>query len=107
GLLINAEKTIQMVFNIENGVPYVHDGHQISTLDGFKYLGSYIRSSEKDIDMRTGLTWTTFEKLRHILISSKIELKFRMRIFSAACIPVLLYGFESWTLTETSMEKLN
>ena len=96
-----------MVFNIENSVPLVHDRHTISTVDDFKYLGSYIRSSEKDIDMRIGLTWTAFEKLRHILVSTKIEQKLRMRIFNAACIPVLLYGCESWTLTEASMEKLN
>ena len=70
-------------------------------------LTSYIRSSERDIEMRIGLTWGAFEKLRHILTSPKIDLKFRMRIFNAACIPVLLYGCESWTLTETSSENLN
>ncbi|CAF0899692.1 unnamed protein product [Brachionus calyciflorus] len=51
-LLINAEKTVQMVFNIENSDPLVHDGHQISKVEDFKYLRSYIRSSEKDIKMR-------------------------------------------------------
>ncbi|CAF0719650.1 unnamed protein product [Brachionus calyciflorus] len=58
GLLINVGKTVQTVFNIENSVPLVHDRHPISTVGDFKYLGSYIRSSEKDIDMRIGLTWT-------------------------------------------------
>ena len=107
GLLINVEKTVQMVFNIENSDSLVHDGHQIYKVEDLKYLGSYIISSEKDIEMRIGLTWTAFEKLRHILTSSKLDLKLRMRIFNAACIPVLLYGCESWTQTETSMEKLN
>ena len=49
-LIINAGKAVQMVFNIENSVPLVHDRHPISTVDDFKYLGSYISSSEKDID---------------------------------------------------------
>ncbi|CAF0803545.1 unnamed protein product [Brachionus calyciflorus] len=107
-LLINAEKqTVQMIFNTEKSDPLVHDGHQISMVEDFKYLGSYIRSSEKDIEMRIGLTWAAFEKLRHILTSSKIDLKLRMRIFNAACIPVLLYGCESWTITETSSDTLN
>ncbi|CAF0991366.1 unnamed protein product [Brachionus calyciflorus] len=30
-----------------------------------------------------------------------------MRIFNVACIPVLLYGCESWILTETSSDTLN
>ncbi|CAF1055869.1 unnamed protein product [Brachionus calyciflorus] len=30
-----------------------------------------------------------------------------MRILNAACIPVLLCGCESWTLTETSSDTLN
>jgi len=77
-----------MVFNTEKSEPLVHDGHQISTVEDFKYLGSCIRSSERDIEMRIGLTWTAFEKLRHILTSSKIDLKLRMRT-------VLLYGCES------------
>ncbi|CAF1086448.1 unnamed protein product [Brachionus calyciflorus] len=76
-------------------------------VEDFKYLGSYIRSSEKDIEMRIGLTWTAFENIKHVLTSSKINLKLRMRIFNSACIPVLLYGFESWTLTETSSDTLN
>ena len=73
GLLIHAEKTVQMVFNIENSDPLVHDGHQISIVEDFKYLGSYIRSSERDIEMRIGLTWGAFDKLRHILTSPKIH----------------------------------
>ncbi|CAF0847644.1 unnamed protein product [Brachionus calyciflorus] len=64
-------------------------------------------SSEQDIEMGIGLMWTAFEKLRHILTSSKLDLKLRMRIFNAACIPVLLYGCESWTLIEASSDSLN
>ncbi|CAF0990295.1 unnamed protein product [Brachionus calyciflorus] len=80
---------------------------EIRKVEEYNYLGSYIRSSERDIEMRIGLTWTAFEKLRHILSSSKLDLKLRMRIFNAACIPVLLYRCESWKLTEKSMRKLN
>ena len=39
--------------------------------------------------------------------SGQLKIQLRTRIFNAACIPVLLYGCESWTLTETSTEKLD
>jgi ribosomal 50S subunit-associated protein YjgA (DUF615 family) len=32
---------------------------------------------------------------------------FRMRIFNAACVSILLYGCETWTLTQKLEEKLN
>ena len=36
----------------------------------------------------------------------KVKLDFKIRLFKAACISILLYGCESWVLTEALMDKL-
>ena len=39
-----------------------------------------------------------FAKLKPILRSPKIKLNFKIRLFKAACISILLYGSETWIL---------
>jgi hypothetical protein len=83
------------------------DGQQIAIVEEFKYLGAYMASSEKDIKVRIGLAWSAFAKIKSILISSKPSISFKMRLFSAACISILLYGCESWILTAALADKLD
>ena len=42
-------------------------GKEIAIVDEFKYLGSYVGSTEKDVDARTCLAWIAFAKLKPIL----------------------------------------
>ena len=49
----------------------VIDGEEIAIVDDFKYLGSYVGSTEHDINVRIGLAWTAFAKLKKILRSPK------------------------------------
>ena len=78
-------------------------------VDEFKYLGSYMGSTDKDIRNRIALAWAAFAKLRPILASSsgKQSVKMKMRLFDAACISILLYGCESWILTASQLNKLD
>ena len=46
---------------------FVVKGQPIAIVDDFKYLGSYIGSTNKDIEARIGLTWSAFAKLKPIL----------------------------------------
>ena len=64
-------------------------------------------STEKDVDARIGLAWVAFAKLKPILRASRPSIEFKMRLFNAACISILLYGCESWVLTETLKKKLD
>ena len=59
----------------------------------------------RDVKVRIGLTWAAFAKLKSILRSPKVKLNFKIRLFKAACILILLYGCETWILTETSMRE--
>ena len=49
--------------------------------------------------------WAAFAKLKSILRSLKIKLNYKISLFKAACISILLYGCETWILTEELIEK--
>ncbi len=83
------------------------DGQQIAVVDDFKYLGAYKASIQKDVLFRIGQTWGAFAKIRPILLSPKPSISFKMRLFNAACISILLYGCESWVLTPTFIKTLD
>ncbi len=112
GLEINASKTEQMRRNETTSPPAPQltvDGKPIAIVDEFKYLGSYMSSTEKDIQSRIGQAWGAFNKLKTILTSKKPkpDIHFKIRLFNAACVSILLYGCESWILTQTLKNKLD
>ena len=84
----------------------VSDGQEIKVVDDFKYLGSHVGSTVKDISARIALAWVAFAKLKPILKASRPTLKFKMRLFNAAVVSVLLYGCETWVLAEELAKKL-
>jgi hypothetical protein len=45
------------------------NGEPIEVVNDFKYLGSYMSSSEKDVNNRITLAWVAFHKLKAILTS--------------------------------------
>ena len=110
GLEINVQKTEQMRLNqssiLSQNDPLVIKGQQINIVDDFKYLGSYVGSTEHDVKVRIGFAWAAFAKVKSILRSPKVKLNFKIRLFKAACISILLYGCESWILTEALIDRL-
>ena len=59
----------------------------------------YHGSTKRHIKVRIGLAWTAFAKLKSILKTPKLKLNFKNRLLKAACILILLYGCETWILT--------
>ena len=110
GLRLNTKKTEQMQLNQQQSATttkLVSDNQEIAVFDDFKYLGSYVGSTTKDVNSRISLAWLAFSKLRPILKASRPTVKFKMRLFNAACVSVLLYGCETWVLSEELMKKLD
>ena len=96
GLEINVQKTEQMKLYqssiLSSNGPLVIKGQQINIVDDLKYLGSYVGSTEHDVKVRIGFAWAAFAKVKSILRSPKVKLNFKIRLFKAACISILLYG---------------
>ena len=113
GLEINDQKTEQMRQNIpdtDTSPPQLCiDGQPIKIVDEFKYLGSYVGSTENDINNRIALAWAAFTRLKSILTSrsGKPAVKIKIRLFNAACVSILLYACETWVLTAQLTNKLD
>ena len=104
GLKINADKTKAIYYNQDSDVKLITiDQLSLETVQDFKYLGSYIDNTDKEINVRKAQTWQACNKLMKIW-KSKIDNNTKIRLFLTAIEPVLLYGSETWTLTNT-MEK--
>ena len=90
--------------NLSPTDPIAIKGQPIKIFDDFKYLGSYVGSTERDVKARIGIALAAFAKPKSILRSLKVKLNFKIHLFKAACISILLYGCDTWILTETSIE---
>ena len=89
GLQLNEKKT-KLSFNQETSVNVITQSDKsIEVIKNFKYLGSWMESTEKDFNVWKALAWSSCHKLKMsgILHSS-----------------VLLYGNETLTLAK-SLEK--
>jgi hypothetical protein len=77
GLIINAKKTLCLSINIENP-PSLHTtvGTEPEHVDEFKYLGSWVKQTERDIAVRKSLAWQALNGMSRVWRSSLIsELK--------------------------------
>ena len=107
GLGLNGPKTKALTYNIQNPPPLrTQDGTALEYKDDFKYLGSWVDSSEKDMAVRKALAWKALNGMTKIWTSDmKPDLK--KRFFLSTVESILLYGCESWSMTETQERSLN
>ena len=107
GLYINAAKTEVMQYNHTEEVALKSkSGDPIKVVDNFKYLGAWMANSEKDINVRKALAWQACHKLSTIW-KSNLNRSIKIRLFRATVETVLLYGCNTWTLTEKLTRQLD
>ena len=107
GLGINAKKTKGLPLNVDSPAPlHTADGTEIEWVEDFKYLGSWVESTEKDMSVRRALAWQALNKMSSIWTSS-MRSDLKRRFFVSTVESILLYGCESWTLTEKMEKKLD
>ena len=78
-------------------------GDRIKQVEDFKYLGSYIASTEHDVHSRLGKVWDALDQLDKIW-KSNLPANLKRNFFQEGVEPVLLYGLVSWTLTISGKE---
>ena len=92
------KKTKLMAFNtLDPQILKTAAGQTLQVEKYFKYLGSWIISSENDIKVRKTLAWNSLHSI-HVIWKSKINLPVKRRLFVATVEIVLIYGSESWIL---------
>ena len=82
------------------------NGEAIKNVLDFKYLGSYIASTDNDVRIRIGKAWAVMNNLSKIW-TSNLSLRLKRNFFRATVESVLVYGAITWTLTIALEKKIN
>ena len=75
-------------------------GNQLEKVNDFVYLGAWIATTEKDLRVRKVKAWAACHKLKKKW-KSGLRRGMKIRLFVATVESILLYGSETWTLTES------
>ena len=81
--------------------PAVND--VVEEVETFCYLGSVVDREggvERAVRARVASAWTKWREISGLLCNRRIPLKNRAHIYEACIRPVILYGAESWPLTQ-------
>ena len=107
GLTISIPKTEFLTINCNPGPGLKVNDTQIQHTTDFKYLGSLVQSSQRDLKRRKGLAWTAFWKLKQLWRSNYVHTMLKISLFKATCLPVFLYACETWVITEAMSNTIN
>lgn len=110
GMKINVKKTKVMCIARKTGgkVRIIIDGQKVEQVSQFRYLGSLISEDgycEKDIRARIGMGKSAF-LAKKILLTSNIGMELKKRIVKSTVWSVMLYGAETWTLTQAEKKRI-
>ena len=70
----------------------------IKRVEDFKYLVSYIKSTDRYVNIRIAKAWAALNNMQSIW-KSKLSEGLKINFFRAASESVLVYGSVTWTLT--------
>lgn len=112
GLAVNWGKTkIQSLSDFEPSIPdIVVKGQTVESVDEFVYLGSMVSRScrsSPEISRRIGMTRHVMKDLDASIWHSRLTFATKLRLYNTFVLPVLLYGSETWTLTQADSAKLD
>ena len=82
------------------------NGENIKKVDDFKYLGSYIGSTEYDINIRIAKAWAALNNL-NIIWKSNLRENLKINFFRAAVETVIVYGSVTWKMTVAMERKID
>jgi hypothetical protein len=86
-------------------------GRPLEWVDSFKYLGALFHetgSLEAELGRRVGLAAGCFKRLaKPIFLQKCISLSTRVAVYVCMIISVLLYGSESWAITDAQLSRLS
>lgn len=109
GLKINISKTKEIRINVQSTQPINVGNQVIESVQKFQYLGSMIDTSGGallDVESRIRKARGSFAQLSKTWRSNEYSTKTKLNIFSACVLSVLLYGCETWLVTEEIKRKI-
>ena len=108
GLKLNAKKTEVITYNIPPEHPPLTttEGTVLKEVKDFKYLGSWVNSTEQDLKVRKALAWRALNGMTSVW-NSNLPRQIKLSFFYATVESVLLYGSECWTLKPALQKSLD
>ena len=64
-------------------------------------------SAASDFKRRKALAWSAFWKLERLWRSPQLSISAKVNLFYTTCVTILLYGCESWVLSQDMESKIN
>ena len=107
GLLINTSKTKIITNGVEAQISIGQE--LISYVEDYVYLGqviSFRNSSSKEVKRRITIAWRKFWNLSFILLDKSLKIKIKSEILNKCILPALLYGAQTWNLTQQQKTSL-
>ena len=101
--MVFSEKLVTLPCNIQV------KGDVLEQVSQFQYLGRMVTSTGKcdiDIRRRIGIAKAAFSKMKSNLTSCSIRIATRHQLMKCYVWSVLLYGCESWTISQTMQPRL-
>ena len=113
GMTINATKTKTMTVGKEeeNEVTITLRGNPLEAVESFSYLGSEVGENAKvgsDVGTRLEKASRVYQKWRkEVFRSRSVSKRTKLHVFRVMVMPVLLYGAETWAVTQQELRKLH
>ncbi|KAJ4439547.1 hypothetical protein ANN_07671 [Periplaneta americana] len=113
GLEVNPEKTKYMIMSRDQNI--VRNGNikigdlSFEEVEKFKYLGATvtnINDTREEIKRRINMGNACYYSVEKLLSSSLLSKNLKVRIYKTVILPVVLYGYEAWTLTLREEQRL-
>ena len=108
-LVINTDKTKSLRLCHQHNTPVKIGEEQVEDVTTFQYIGSLISHSggaEEDVKARIRKAQTAFTMLNPVWRSTIIRRKTKLLFFNSNVKSVLLYGSETWLMTEKLIARL-
>jgi len=112
GLFLNTKKTYTMTVSKKVEPPVCEitaKGDHIKQTENFNYLGSVLTSdgrSDQEIKKRIAIAKDAFNKKKTIFTNARLSMTTKLRILRCYIWSILLYGCETWTISNNMQKKL-
>jgi hypothetical protein len=105
GLEVNADKTKYMIMARDQNAGRRHsmkiDNSSIERVDEFKYLGTTFinqNSIQEEFKSRLKLGNACYYSVQNLLFYRLLSKNLKIKIYRTIIMPIVLYGFEAWSL---------
>jgi len=113
GLEVSVDKTKYMVMSRDQNAGRIHsvsvDNSTFERVERFKYLGTTLtnqNSIAEEIKSRLMSGHACYHSVQNLLSSRMLSKYLKIKICRTTILPIVLYGYESWSLTLREERKL-